>query len=83
MVMISERSKETKKGHGYSHLSKVLVKHFSAGTATMYRITKIAVTQQQLLCNEEQYWRVSWCCRAYIYGNKKINIKYGELQAQQ
>ena len=38
----------------YSHLSKVLVKHFSAGAATTYLITKIAVTQQQKLqCNKE------------------------------
>ena len=37
----------------YSHLSKVLVKHFSAGAATTFLITKIAVTQQQLLYNKK------------------------------
>ena len=37
----------------YSHLSKVLVIHFSAGAATTFPITKIAVTQQQILHNKE------------------------------
>ena len=38
----------------YSHLSKVLVKHFSAGAAATFLKTKIAVTQQQqLLYNKE------------------------------
>ena len=37
----------------YSHLSKVLVIHFLAGVATTILIKKIAVTQQQRLCNEE------------------------------
>ena len=36
----------------YSHLSKVLAKHLAAPPAT-FLITKIAVTQQQLLCNRE------------------------------
>ena len=39
--------------HTYSLLSKVLVIHFLAGVATTILITKIAVTQQQRLCNKK------------------------------
>ena len=37
----------------YSLLSKVLVIPFLTGVATTILITKIAVTQQQHLCNKE------------------------------
>ena len=51
---VSRSTSDTGTGRSaYSHLSKVLVKHFSAGAATTFLITKIAVTQQQLLCNKE------------------------------